>query len=361
MALPLPAGDIAALRRRVDRLAENRPGVYRMLDATGRVVYVGKAKRLRTRLLTYFRASYPSDKAARILHAARDIEWQYVPSEFAAYLTELRGIKRFQPVFNVQLNRVRRATFIKVLAGPAPKVYHGGAITERDAVGFGPFDSPGRVAEAVKTLSDLLGLRDCAAAMPMVFAEQEDLFAPSRQAACLRHELGFCTGPCAGLVAEAEYRARVATARAFLEGRTLDPIGRVVDQMDAAAAARSYERAARWREKFERLEWLVAAMARARSAIELLSFVYRDPGVYGDDRAYLIRRGEVRATYPYPTTPIEEEAFRAVVAEELTRPVPPATTLPRESVDEIMLVMRWFRRHPDALRRTEGLEEWGGH
>ena len=84
--LLLPIIDLTALRRRVKLLAENRPAVYRMVDAAGRVLYVGKARRLRARLMTYFRASYPDDKAARILHAAHDIQWDYQPSEFAALL-----------------------------------------------------------------------------------------------------------------------------------------------------------------------------------------------------------------------------------------------------------------------------------
>jgi excinuclease UvrABC nuclease subunit len=358
MALALPVGNLDALRQRVGGLAENRPGVYRMMDPSGRVIYVGKAKKLRARLLTYFRAPYPEDKAARILHATKDIEWQYVHSEFAAYLNELRDIRRFRPVFNVHLKRRRRATFVKILDGPAPKVYHGGAISEKDAAGFGPFESPSRVAEALKTLNDVLGLRDCAATMPVVFADQGDLFAPSRQAACLRHELGFCTGPCAGLVTQESYRQRVDTACAFLEGRTIEPLDRVIDAMTAASQSQTFEQAARWREKFEHLEWLLAAVSRARAAIDLLSFVYRDPGVFGDDRAYLIRRGEVKAMFPYPTTPIEETAFSAVVRDELAGPSTPTTTLPRDSVDEIMLVMSWFRRFPDALRRTTPLEEW---
>ena len=122
---PLPSTDLGQLRDRVRALAENRPAVYRMIDATGRVLYVGKAKRLRTRLLTYFRAEYPDDKAARILYAASDIGWEYVPSEFAAYLGELRQIRRYRPYFNHRGNLTRRAVFIKVSGGPAPRVYGG--------------------------------------------------------------------------------------------------------------------------------------------------------------------------------------------------------------------------------------------
>jgi excinuclease ABC subunit C len=95
-ALPLPTTDLTALRRRVALLAENRPAVYRMMDGSGSTIYVGKAKKLRTRLLSYFRARYPEEKASRILHAAADITWQYVPSDFAAYLGELRQIRCLQ-------------------------------------------------------------------------------------------------------------------------------------------------------------------------------------------------------------------------------------------------------------------------
>jgi hypothetical protein len=80
--------------------------------------------------------------------------------------------------------------------------------------------------------------------------------------------------------------------------------------------------------------------------------------VFGDDRAHLIRQGIVRASYPWPGTPIEREAFRAVVAEELSRPAPVPGPLPFQHLDEILLVMAWFRRHPDAFRRTSRLEDW---
>ena len=118
--VPLPSTDLGQLLSRVRAVAENRPGVYQMVDATGRVLYVGKAKRLRTRLLSYFRASYPDDKAARILYAASEIRWDYVPSEFAAFLGELRQIRKLRPYFNHKGNRTRRAALIKIAGGPAP-------------------------------------------------------------------------------------------------------------------------------------------------------------------------------------------------------------------------------------------------
>jgi excinuclease ABC subunit C len=342
----------------VRALAENRPAVYRMFDATGRVLYVGKAKRLRTRLLTYFRARYPDDKAARILYAASEITWDYVPSEFAAYLGELRQIRKFRPHFNHKANRTRRSVLIKVAGGPAPRVYGGGSINKDDVRCYGPFQSMARMMEAVRTLNDLLGLRDCAATMPVVFSGQGDLFDQPRQAGCLRHELGFCSGPCAGFVSQRDYRRRVETAIAFLEGRTIQPIDRVVTAMQEASVNAQFEVAVRWREKFEQLEWLLAATSRARSAVDLLTFVYRDPGDHGDDRVYVLRRGVVRAAFPYPSTPIEHEAFRGVVAEEARQPAPPLGPLPLESIDEVLLMMAWFRAHPDALKRTTPYEQW---
>ncbi|MEZ0333940.1 MAG: nuclease [Gemmatimonadales bacterium] len=354
----LPASDLDQLRNRVRALAENRPAVYRMTDASGRIIYVGKAKRLRTRLLTYFRAEYPDDKGARILYAANDIAWDYVPSEFAAYLGELRQIRRYRPYFNHRGNITRRSVFIKMSGGPAPRIYAGGTVSRDDLRCYGPFHSLGRTLDAVRTLNDLLGLRDCAATMPVVFAGQGDLFDQPRQAGCLRHEFGFCSGPCAGFVTELEYRRKTETAAAFLEGRTIQPLDRVVTAMQEAAAGGQYELAARWRGKFEQLEWLLAATSRARSAIDLLTFVYRDPGDFGDDRAYVIVQGVVRAAFPFPSTPIEREAFQAAVATEASKPVPPPGPLPLDAIDEILLLMAWFRAHPDALRRTTPLRDW---
>ena len=355
--LALPTVDLAWLRRRVANFAEDRPGVYWMLGPAGQVLYVGKAKALRTRLLCYFRAQYPEDKAARILHATSDIQWKCVSSEFAALLQELREIQRHRPVFNVRMNRTRRGFLIKVTGGSAPKLVVGTRPGARDVLHYGPFDSGERARAAVKTLSDLLGLRDCALSMAIRFSEQGDLFQAPQRAACMRYEFGTCTGPCAGLVSEEEYGRRSQTAIDFLEGRSVAPLDRVVAAMQQASDASDFERATWWRERFDALEWLLQALSRARNAIEALSFVYHDPGTHGDDRAYLIRRATVRAVAPAPNTPIEREAFRAVVAQHGAAE-PSDVPLPVSDMDEMFLLLRWFKMHPGAMRRTVPLSAW---
>ncbi|HLB36459.1 MAG TPA: UvrB/UvrC motif-containing protein [Gemmatimonadales bacterium] len=356
-SLALPLTDLEPLRRRVAALTENRPGVYRMLDPGGRVMYVGKAKRLRPRLLSYFRAADTDEKAGRILRAAADIAWEYQPSEFAACLAELRQIRRFRPPFNVHMNRTRRVGFIKVSGGPAPKIFVSRAAPSDGMAHYGPFVGPGRLLEAVRVLNDLLGLRDCALDMPIHYARQADLFGPSRRAACPRYDFGTCTGPCAGLVSEREYRRRIGVAVAFLEGRGIAPLDRAVNEMTELSSANAFERAARWRDRFEALEWLLAASVRARAAVEALTFVYTDPGAFGDARSYLIRRATVRATAPAPHSPLEGEAFHALVAEHAAPERHPAA-IPTDAIDETLLLLSWFRRHPAALRRTVPLQRW---
>ncbi len=221
---------------------------------------------------------------------------------------------------------------------------------------YGPFRAAARLTRSIRVLNDLLGLRDCALETSIAYAEQGDLFAPQRRAACLRHELGTCSGPCAGFVTEQAYHDRVAQATALLEGRALAPLDVVVSEMAAASAREEYERAAWWRARFDALTWLLGACARLQATLDALSFVYIDPGAYGDDRAYVIRRATVRAAAPAPHTPLEVEAFRALVEAQLgpepSGPIPPA------AIDETLLILSWFRRHRGALRRTVPLAEW---
>lgn len=329
-----------------------------MLDASGRILYVGKAKSVRTRLMSYFRARYPDDKAARILHATSDIRFDYTPSEFAASLSELRLIRQHRPPYNVAMNRQRGSVFLVLTDERAPRLVATQSPERYRGRVYGPLPSRGRTADAARVLSDMLRLRDCRGDAPMHFAEQAELFETPRRAACPRFEFGTCLAPCAGEVSEPAYRHHADGAAAFCEGRTIAPVDRVVREMTTRAGNGDFEGALRWRERFESLEWLIAATTRARAALELLTFVYRDPGSHGDDRVYLIRRGEVRGGWPDPNTPLEREAFAAIVAEERTRTPPVTHHVAPEKLHERLLVMHWFRTRPDAWRRTVKLDDW---
>ena len=197
--LTAPAADsLEELRSRVKATAQRRPGVYQFVDEGGGVFYVGKAKDLRARLLSYFSAPWPDSKSAHLIRAAADITWRYQPSEFAALLEELRLIARLRPFSNVRGNRTRRRmVFVKLTGGTAQKLKVTEHTADRAARYFGPFQSGWRTADSIRVLSDLLKLRDCAQDRPLRYADQADLFGASEPAACMRHELGTCLGPCA--------------------------------------------------------------------------------------------------------------------------------------------------------------------
>ena len=342
------------MRGEVRANAADRPGVYRMLAENGEVLYVGKSKRVRSRLLSYFRCTYPEEKGARLLRQARAIDWTYVPSDFAALLEELRLIKRLRPRFNVAMKRdARHFAFIKVTAPPAPKLLVVRGASDDHAIYYGPFFGAQRVDEAVRELHDVLGLRDCALDRPMHFADQHELFALlPRTPGCIRHEIHKCLGPCIAACTEQEYAGRVRLARAFLDGADDGPIETLRREMDASSQRMEFERAAALRDKVRRLEGLREQFRRLRFAIDTLSFVYQVPGHAGEDRVYVIRRGRVRAESPAPRSSRERRELRQLV-EDIFGPAERDTReVPTHEIDELLLLSSWFRRFPAELERT---------
>jgi excinuclease ABC subunit C len=344
---------LAALVATVKQGAAARPGVYRMLGEDGAVLYVGKSKRVRARLLGYFR-SEPREKGAKILRETHRIEWDYAPSEFAALREELRLIKRFRPPFNVMQKRdLRHYAFVRVTGGRVPKLAVARGRASGDGLYYGPFIGPELVAQAVRELGDALGLRDCADSVPMRYSDQPDLISIGpRTPGCIRHEINKCMGPCVGACSAREYGEAVELAKTFLEGASDGPIERFRREMEASSAALSYERAAMYRDKLRRLERLREQFVHLRFALESLSFVYPVPGFGGDDRVYVIRRGTVRAERAAPrSTPDRFELQRLV--DETFQPGEPARGAVRlHEIDEILLLSSWFRRFPDELART---------
>jgi excinuclease ABC subunit C len=354
---------LAALHRRVQATAPKVPGVYELLDPAGTVVYVGKAKNLRARLLSYFTAPWPESKSARLIRCASALRWRVLPSEFAALLEELRLIQELRPAYNVRGTRYRATlAFIKVTGGRAPRLAVTESARDTGALYYGPFRGRGPTLAAVRTMADLLGLRDCADRVPMVFADQPSLFDAPLQPACIRHEIGSCLGPCAARVSADRYAAAARAALDFLEGRNAHPLDKALDVMTDAAEAQAFERAAIWRTKFEELTWLFASVARLRAAVDALSFVYEvdDGAGNGDDRVYLIRHGVVKAEAARPRTPIERESFAVTVAQATHNAgTAPAARGGREMA-QLLLVMSWFRNHPDEYERTSPFARWGG-
>jgi excinuclease ABC subunit C len=348
---------IVEMHAHVKERAENRPAVYRMVAADGEVVYVGKSKQLRARLLSYFRGSFPHDKGARILRDAHTIEWDYVPSEFAALLTELRLIKRFRPRRNVAMKSdARNLCFIKLTGGVAPRltVVRGPGNDDR-ALYYGPFLGAVTVGEAVRELSDVLGMRDCTLDKKMRFSDQRELFqvAP-RTPGCLRYEVRKCLGPCIAACSSDDYMGRVSLARAFLDGASDGPMETLRGEMMASSDRLEFERAASYRDKLHRLESLREQFGRLRFAVESLSFVYTVPGNDGKDRVYVIRRGRVRGEMDAPAGARERSLLDEMLTDVFSDAIE-GLQVPAHEIDELLLLSSWFRRFPRELDRTKAV------
>jgi excinuclease ABC subunit C len=343
----------AALRARVRQHCPPRPGVYGMLDALGKLIYVGKAKALRARLLCYFRPNSRDPKAGRILEQTRAIVWEFVPSEFAALLRELELIRRWRPRFNVQGQpHRRRPTYVCVGRRPAPHVFLSSRPPSGALACFGPVSAGGLARAAVRRLNDAFGLRDCPQKQEMVFADQGDLFPEPRTAGCLRLEIGTCLGPCAAACTQAAYGERVRAVRAFLEGRDgalLEALGR---DMTAASAALAFERAAALRDRLQALQWLHDRLERLRQAREGQSFVYPLPGHDGDEWWYLIQQGRVAAALPAPRSPEAGRVAARTVEALYGKPPPSAAALAAHEVDGVLLVAGWFTKHREERARA---------
>jgi excinuclease ABC subunit C len=352
---PTSDEQLASMRALVRETARNEPGVYRMIADNGEIVYVGKSKQIRSRLMSYFRATYPEDKGARILREATRVEWDYEPSEFAALLRELRMIKQYRPRFNVAMKRdARHYSFIKISRGAAARLnVVRGAGPDDAAVYYGPFVGAQRVTEAVRELNDVLGLRDCRSDMPIFFADQREMFQLSRTPGCIRHEIRKCLGPCVGGCTVLEYDRQLALARAFLDGSSEGPADTLRRQMEAASEALEFERAAIYRDKLSRLESLREQFDRLRFAVETLSFVYNVSGCDGRDRTYVIRRGIVRAELETPKTRRDRAAMRRLVDDIFGEKPNPGSSIPTHEIDELLLLSSWFRKFPDEMGRAK--------
>ncbi|MEZ5540781.1 MAG: excinuclease ABC subunit UvrC [Pseudomonadota bacterium] len=220
-----------------------RPGVYRMLDSDGTVLYVGKAGNLKQRVASYFRNSGLSAKTAALVGQIAAIEVTVTHTEGEALLLESNLIKQLRPRYNVLLRDDKSYPYILVSSSQAfPRLaLHRGP---RRAAGryFGPYPSAGAVRESLQLLQKLFRVRQC-----------EDSFFNNRSRPCLQYQIKRCTAPCVGLIDAPSYAQDVENTVMFLEGKSGQVIDGLVRRMDAAAAEQDYEQAAVFRDQISSL------------------------------------------------------------------------------------------------------------
>ena len=232
-----PVNDI--LRERL-KTVPNRPGCYLMRDARGVIIYVGKAKNLRHRVLGYFRpGARHAPKVRSMVNTVADLEFMTVRNEAEALLTEASLIKKYKPHFNILMRDDKR--YLALRADPSlefPMFSTCRIVRDDGAMYFGPFPSAPIVRAAKDFVEKRYGLRGCRCIVPDEEAKRH----------CMADKIRYCTAPCLGRISPEDYRSRFDEACAFLNGNRPQVIGELVTEMESAAAASDFEKAARLRD-----------------------------------------------------------------------------------------------------------------
>ena len=222
---------------------DSSPGVYRMLDAESRVLYVGKARNLRARVSSYARPTGHSARILRMIANTASMMFLTTKTETEALLLEQNLIKQLKPKFNVLLRDDKSFPNILVTAdSDYPQIKkHRGAKKEKGSY-YGPFASAGAVNRTLNQLQRVFLLRDCSNAM-----------FDSRTRPCLQHQIKRCSAPCVGKISPADYQQTVRDAERFLCGKSTEIQGRLAREMEEASAAMEFERAAALRDRIKAL------------------------------------------------------------------------------------------------------------
>lgn len=316
-----------------------RPGCYIMKDADGEVIYVGKAISLRNRVRSYFHGGHDQDmKTRQLVKHIRDIEWIVVDSELEALILEMNLIKKHRPHYNIRLKDDKRYPYIKVhWAEPFPKVTVTRQMVKDGSRYFGPYTSVWAVHQTLDVLRRIF---------PYLTCDREITGKDAR--ACLYFDIKLCTGPCIGAIDQQNYRQMIDDLCQFLEGKTDTIVSRLRDEMEAAAEALNFERAASVRDKIQaidrvverqrvispdRIDSDVIAMARADGEACVQIFFIRSGKLIG--REYFILEGTEDTT--------DHEVVSAFLKQFYTEAaqVPPQVLLPNEVV-EAQIIQQWL-------------------
>jgi excinuclease ABC subunit C len=234
-----------AIAAKLPHLPES-PGVYLWKDAEGVVLYVGKAKRLRSRVRSYLASDHlESVKTRALMRQAHDVETIVVPTEAHALILEANLIKEYRPRFNIALRDDKSYPYIKVtIQEPFPRVFVTRRLVDDGAKYFGPYTDVGQMRRALNVVKRIFTVRSCNYDMPRELPER----------ACLDYHIGRCKAPCILAQSQDDYRAMIDEVLLFLDGRTDEVIRRVRQRMDDAALNLDFERAAELRDALRHLE-----------------------------------------------------------------------------------------------------------
>ena len=333
---------VAAIRNVLQTLPI-RPGVYRMLDARGDVLYVGKARALKNRVTNYTQVDRLPKRLQRMVAQTRAMTIVTTNNEAEALLLEAQLIKRYRPAYNVLLRDDKSFPFILLRADTDfPRVQkHRGA---RRATGnyYGPFASAGSVNTTLNALQKLFLLRSCT-----------DGFFKTRDRPCLLYQIKRCSAPCVGRIDKAEYAELVDDAKAFLGGKSTQVQAKLGGQMQAAAENMDFELAALLRDRLKALTFVQGTQAINAEGVgdaDIFALACKD-GVMGI-QAFFIRGGQNwghRSFFPQHTNEVPEDEVLTSFLTQFYEEVPP----PR------MILLD--RELPEAALLSEALGERVGH
>jgi len=326
------AGGVAAIQRYAKH-APASPGVYRMFDAKGEVLYVGKAKSIRKRITSYARQAGHTARIMRMIAATATIEFVSTATETEALLLEANLIKRLRPRFNVLLRDDKSFPYILITAGETPPMImkHRGA-RSRPGEYYGPFASAQAVHRTITALERAFLIRSCS-----------DTVYESRTRPCLLHQIKRCAAPCTGEISHTDYAELVREAKAFLSGKSRAVKEELAGEMEKASAALDFERAAVYR---DRLAALSAVQSRQginpRTVEEADVFAVHQQGGYSCVEVFFFRTGQNwgnRAYFPRADRSLEAgEVLGAFLAQFYDdKPPPRCVFLSHEIEDRALL------------------------